>query len=167
MQAENNKKQLIRDILQLLLFVVVLYLVTSFLLKRCYIASPSMEPTLMTGDVVLFLNDAVTGVRREDIIAFDQEGMLVCKRVIGVGGDHILIKDGYAFVNGERMDSDSYTQIPASTFAGLKDEYDVPEDTVFVMGDNRCDSFDSRFWDNPFVDVKSIKGRYLTTLVHS
>ncbi len=153
-----------KDLFLFLVVAILAYAIVSFSFDKSRIMSASMEPTLMTGDTVIYINDFFTGVDRGDIVEFETDGQIFSKRVIGIGGDHISFEDGYVVINGKKADSDEYTLIPASTFPGNSTEYNVPEECFFVMGDNREDSFDSRFWTEPFVKKEDVKGKYLFTL---
>ena len=138
------------------------------------VMSPSMEPTLMTGQKQLFLNSRLTGtLKRGDIIEFYKEdrghtalddinpfssNVILCKRIIGVGGDKIELKNGKVYVNGNVLD-EPYAVGDTAPFH--QDTYVVPDGCVFVMGDNRENSADSRFWDNPYVSLYRIRGKFV------
>ena len=93
-----------------------------------FVPSASMEPTLKTNSVIF--GTRIYGALQEgDIIVFQHESDMLVKRIVGVGGQ-ILEVEGI--------------------------NYYVPEDCYFVMGDNRDNSWDSRFWKNPFVNKKSV-----------
>lgn len=101
--------------------------------------------------------------QRGDIAVVYSEELheLIIKRIIGIGGDVILIKDGKVFLNNEELDE---TYLPKDTITeapGLRDGFPfiVPKDSYFFLGDNREISFDSRFWDNPFIKRKFIRGK--------
>ncbi len=78
------------------------------------------------------------------------------KRVIGLPGDHIIIKDGIVNVNGEDLQED---YVKNNDFSDDELIYDVPEGKYFFLGDNRPVSKDSRRWINPYVDQADIKGK--------
>jgi signal peptidase I len=119
-----------------------------------YIPTPSMAPTLEVGDRLLV--EKVTRyfrpVQRGDIIVFRPPPALLerrpdlrdsfIKRVIAVGGDQLEIRGGVPYVNGEPQPDSATVQRDTFQMPSL----DVPPDSYFVMGDNRPDSFDSRFW---------------------
>ena len=139
-------------VILLVAFALVFGLVRPFILEAFWIPSKSMVPTLEVGDRV-FVNKFIYHFHppeRHDIIVFrsaegstegGQEDLI--KRVVGVPGDEISVQDGTLFVNGERQEEPYVNeQSPdTSSFGPMV----VPEGKVFVMGDNRADSLDSRF----------------------
>ena len=145
--------------------VLVAVLLRAFVVQTFYIPSGSMEPTLQIGDRILVnkLSYDLHGVDRGDIVVFSRPPAENCggpevndlvKRVIGLPGDVLSLSDHYVDVDGKRLDE---TWLPASeqgeTFPGpgsnsfnLAHAYRVPANDYFVMGDNRTDSCDSRYW---------------------
>jgi signal peptidase I len=148
--------------------LLVALVVRSTLAQAFWIPSPSMEPTLQEGDRVLVnkLSYRLHDVNRGDIVVFERPPSAVSanpaddipdliKRVIGLPGDTIEARaDGLVYVNDRRLD-ESY--LPADTRTGNLPEQEVPEDQVFVMGDNRGNSSDSR--DFGAIDEDLIVGR--------
>lgn len=151
------------EYLKMIIFVVaVVLVVNNFLLINAKIPSESMEQTIMTGDRVFGNRLAyVFGEpERYDIIIFkypDNEKELFIKRIIGMPGETVEIKDGKVYINGsEEPLKDSFTP---ETSVGDYGPYTVPEDSYFVLGDNRNYSRDSRFWNNPYVAEDKILGK--------
>ena len=151
------------EYLKMIIFVVaVVLVVNNFLLINAKIPSESMEQTIMTGDRVFGNRLAyVFGEpERYDIIIFkypDNEKELFIKRIIGMPGETVEIKDGKVYINGsEEPLKDSFTP---ETPEGDYGPYTVPEDSYFVLGDNRNYSRDSRFWNNPYVAEDKILGK--------
>ena len=130
--------------LAMLLFVVRPFFVESFL-----ITSDSMAPTLRPGDRVLAnkLTYRFSDPRRGDVVAFEgsddgQTGQVLVKRVVATSGDTVEFRDGTLRINGEPH-KEPY--IKAGSPSGKTQEpLKVPEGSVFVMGDNRVASMDSR-----------------------
>jgi signal peptidase I len=124
------------------------------------IPSGAMEPALQIGDTVHVESGSVN---RGDIVVFSRppnehcgggESRDLVKRVIGMPGDNVSLSEGYVYINGRRLDE---TWLPASeqgvtdpgpsgTSYSLDEPYRVPSNDYFVLGDNRTDSCDSRYW---------------------
>jgi signal peptidase I len=133
--------------------IVIALLVEAFLIQAFWIPSESMEPTLHIGDRVLVnkLSYNLHDVHRGDVIVFErppvassqEDGEIkdLIKRVIAVEGDTIEGRDGEVYVNGDRIEED-YLE-PGTPTTDLEEETIKP-DHVFVMGDNRTNSEDSR-----------------------
>lgn len=151
------------EYLKMIIFVVVVVLVVNnFLLINVKIQSESMEQTIMTGDRVFGNRLAYVfgDPERYDIIIFkypDNEKELFIKRIIGMPGETVEIKDGKVYINGSKEPlKDSFTP---ETPVGDYGPYTVPENSYFVLGDNRNYSKDSRFWNNPYVAEDKILGK--------
>ncbi len=144
--------------------LVVAFLIKTFLLQAFFIPSGSMEPTLNIGDRVLVNKLAYDfhDVNRGDLVVFDrpqdEQGGVpdLIKRVIALSGETIQFRDGIIYVDNRRLDEPyqppgyltsglSLTNAGAALCGG-SDLCTVPEGHVFVMGDNRSDSRDSRFF---------------------
>ncbi|MDI3388395.1 signal peptidase I [Streptomyces sp. B-S-A8] len=139
----------------LALCLVFLLLVSTFVLQPFLIPSGSMEPTLSTGDRVLVNKLAYrfgSGPQRGDVVVFDGSGYFgdsdYIKRVVGVGGDRVTCRgkrgggQGRIEVNGEPVD-EPYL-FPGDAPSSVPFDVVVPEGTLFVLGDHRSDSSDSR-----------------------
>lgn len=146
--------------------IVLTFILNTFVLQPYEIPSGSMEKTIMTNDKV-FTEKVSLAFRKPkagDIVTFSDpqiDSRTLIKRVIAVEGDTIDIHDGLVFVNGERKYED-YTDgkltMPLSTFVeGLTYPYKVPDGKVFVMGDNRENSQDSRYFGP--ISITSITGK--------
>lgn len=153
--------------------LVVALVVKTFLFQAFYIPSASMEPTLEKGDRVLVnkLSYDLHDVHRGDIVVFelpdDQVGADgikdLIKRVIGLPGDTIETRDGAVYI-GDRLLDEPYLPEGMRTGDGGPnnpgiERQVIPEGTVFVMGDNRGNSHDSRYADRGPIPIDSIVGR--------
>lgn len=145
----------------LLVLVGVIWLVRATVVAPVLVDSASMEPTFSHGDVVLVSQrpPEVTDLGRGDLVVFrgPEDGLRTLKRVIGVGGDVLVVLDGVLIVNGEPVsepyvDHDLVDGYYSRTFT-------VPTGSVFVLGDNRGNSVDSR--DYGPVDGSELLGRVL------
>lgn len=136
------------------------------MLQISYIPTGSMEATIMTNDVVLFnrISYCVGEPQQGDIIEFYQEkaDKYLCKRVIGSPGDTISFQNGKVYINGEQLNETQYISDEVETYCNKT--FTVPEDSYFVMGDNRSRSFDSRYWKNPYVSNSDIKAKLIMVI---
>jgi signal peptidase I len=139
--------------------VVIAFVVKWLIVQPFYIPSQSMEPTLVPGDQVLVSKFIYRFVSPEpgNIIVFippNNENVDFIKRIVAVGGDTVQVKEGLVFVNGKQLQMDYRTEPGDYSNFGPKR---IPEDFVFVMGDNRSNSMDSRVFGP--VPKKNILGR--------
>ncbi|PKL52330.1 MAG: signal peptidase I [Nitrospira bacterium HGW-Nitrospira-1] len=185
MKKQKKKSSLRETIEAILVAFAIALVIRTFVIQAFKIPSGSMIPTLQVGDhllvnkfllgtpvdvpftnIHLFNMPGLRNPQRGDVIVFkypEDPTRDFIKRVIGVEGDSIESKDKTLFVNGRRL-VEPYTQHVDSFIkpAGMdgRDNFGpvtVPKDRVFVMGDNRDQSYDSRFWG--FVDLSMIKGK--------
>lgn len=126
----------------LLVVAAVAVLVATLFLPILQVSGTSMEPTFKDGDIIVLFKSSrfETG----ELIAFHHSGKILIKRVIGVPGDYITIdKEGTVFVNGNKLDEPYVTDKSLGDCA-VEFPYQVPESSVFVLGDHRSVSVDSR-----------------------
>src|SRR5262245_18582828 len=183
--AKARRKSLIREYGEAIIIAIILALVIRTLVVQAFtIPSGSMMDTLLVGDSILvnkflfgpevpFTDFRVPGLRepqRGDIIVFkspQDEKRDFIKRIVGIPGDQIIIRAHDVFVNGQRLKEPyvKYTAPPHSqgggqTYCGYAygcEATPVPAGSYFVMGDNRDNSQDSRYWG--FVRREKIKGK--------
>lgn len=154
------------DTVQTLLIVFAVFLVIwQFLFRPFQVSGNSMYPNYLDKEYVLtnIIALKLGQPKRGDVIVFkapnDPEKDYI-KRVIGIPGDQVMIRNGDVYVNGMPLDQETYLHPSVKTYGGsfLRDGLTetVPPDSYFVMGDNRNGSSDSREWG--FVPLKSIIG---------
>jgi signal peptidase I len=157
-ETEVNRRHILRDAVETILFALVLYLGINAVSARIRVDSVSMQPTLYAGDFVLVNRLAywIGSPGRGDVIVFkyppDPTQVPYIKRVIGLPGDQIHIADGKVFVNGQVL-VEPYLKVTTSRGG----DWVVPQDSLFVMGDNRNNSSDSRAWG--FVPLDNVIGK--------
>lgn len=159
----------ISSIKRMLIIFTVVYVLFSVFLSKGYIASGSMKPTLMTGSKVLYMKSWCYpfAIKRGKIIEFRHGSEIFSKRVIGLPGESIRINNGKVYVNNievvEKYIMDGATTEPLTGSMGNgKSIFIVPDNSYFVLGDNREASSDSRAWDDPFVKKSDITGIFLS-----
>lgn len=156
-RRDRRKKSMkvLREILGWVLYIfaviLVTYLIVTYVGQRTKVSGPSMEETLHDGDnlIVDKISYRFRDPERFDIIVFPYqyaEDTYYIKRIIGMPGDIIQIKDGYVYINNELLEEDVYgKELIDETKKGIADEpITLGEDEYFVMGDNRNHSSDSR-----------------------
>ncbi len=135
------------DVFETIAIALIMFFVINTLTARIRVESISMRPNLTEGDFVLVnrLAYKFAQPQRGDIIVFkyppNPNETPYIKRIIGLPGDHILIQNNQVYINGSRLNEPYLT---VTTNRG--GEWDVPPQSLFVMGDNRNNSSDSRAW---------------------
>ena len=173
--SANSGLQLVREWVTVLVVALVIAItVRSLILQQFYISGPSMEATMFQDNRVLVnkLSYRLHDIHRGDVVVFDRvtvDGQVVqhddlIKRVIALGGEKISIKDCKVFIDGKLLpepylnDYDlAQTVIEDRCRVPMMDEMIIPDDQLFVMGDNRPQSFDSRMFVP--IEQKLVVGR--------
>lgn len=179
----NKNNEVISFIKTAVIFLLLWLFIRGSIIEAFKIPSGSMIPTLQIGDYLL-VNKLSYGLRlpfvantiyeyskpkRGDIVVFTKEvldgpeekNMNFIKRVVAVEGDTIEVKNRTIFINGEPQVED-YTQwVYGGLPSGEVSQIQIPKGHVFLMGDNRDRSKDSRYWKEPFLPTTRIKGRAL------
>ena len=191
---KEEKKTFMQEVMSwigtIIFALIMAFLITKFIIVNAVIPSGSMETTIMTGDRII-ANRLVydfSSPERYDIAVFkfpDHTDTLYIKRVIGMPGDKVEIRDNQiyindsqeplidSFVNGQMNTPDAVYNVPSkgdslndySAFISDTSLYDkdgdglFDEDCYFMMGDNRNNSADSRLWNNKFVPESLMQGK--------
>lgn len=162
---ENEKvKKIFSWVFSMALTLALAALTAVFLFQSVMMQESSMEPTISVGDKFL-INKIVYKIqepKRGDIIVFktnaSEDAALHIRRVIGVPGDTVQIKEGRIWINGEIYNEGM--DLPKMTNAGLAENaISLQSEEYFVLGDNRNNSEDSRYGDIGLVEEKFITGK--------
>jgi len=169
----NKKMNVGAMILTVIAMIVAIcglsFVMREYVFSAYLVPSGSMEETIMTGDLVFTEKMSYLGSspQRGDIVTFadpndaSEEPRTLIKRVIAVAGDTIDIRDGNVYLNGNKLD-EPYTngkKTYISSSAGISYPFTVPTGKLWVMGDNRSNSQDSRYIGA--ITVSSVTGRAL------
>lgn len=159
------------QIVQTLVLTVVVYAaINAFVAQPYRVVQGSMQDTLQEGQFILIdkLTPRFEPYQRGDIVVFrppasaaEADDTPYIKRVIGVAGDRLEIRDGSVWVNGTPLDESDYVydEEPTYAFDQRLKAWDVPVDSLFVLGDHRTNSADSRTARIGFIPVEDVLGR--------
>ncbi len=169
MSEKNVRKEVISWVVTIVIAVVLALLIRTYVFNISVVPTGSMLPTIQlndkilvsrismwfgeveTGDLVVFKpSEAIESKRSED-----EKDSLLVKRVIAKGGETVEIISGTVFINGIEQKED-YVYNKSTDHFG---PYTVPDNCYFVMGDNRTNSWDARFWDEHYIAGENIVGK--------
>lgn len=168
---ESAQKAVLRKIWDsvgyLVIPVVSVLVLFGVVFSLAWVPTGSMEPTVPTRSHFIgwrlpyVVADPVP--QRGEIVMFrsDELDELLVKRVIGLPGDTISLAGGYVYINGEKLEEDYLVEQGITWPTAGGEIFEVPENCIFVMGDNRMGSYDSRGWNNPYVEIEKIKSKAL------
>ena len=165
-EKDSGLKRFVMDwVMPFVVAIIFAVLVNKFVFFNIKVPTESMYPTIKVNDRLLVTKVyQPKNLKTGDLIVFDsaETGDKLIKRLIGIPGDVVdIAENGTVSVNGKVLD-ESYVKNPGGK-AGIT--YKVPEDSYFVLGDNRSNSFDSRYWSKgSYVKGEDILGKAQFTI---
>lgn len=163
---DNRLKNEIIEWIKYIGFAVILaVIIRSFVFMTVKVPTGSMYPTIVEGDVLIVNRLAYRfgNPERGDIVVFrypDNPKEYYVKRLIGLGGERVEISGGRVYIDGDAIEEGYLSEEMEGAFG----PFDVPEQHFFMLGDNRNNSGDSRFWLNKYVSRQQIIGRAVFTI---
>ncbi len=156
------KKEIFSWTYTIVICFIIAFFINRFIIINANVPTGSMESTIMTGDRVIATRYSYwfSSPKRGDIVVFeypDDPSQYYVKRVAGLPGDTVEILDGIVYINGEVLDEPYLKETPYGDYG----PYSVPEDSYFMLGDNRNYSEDSRYWDNTYVSEDAILAKVM------
>lgn len=165
---KESEVSAVREILSWVLSFVIALLVAivlkDYVIINANVPTGSMENTIMPGDRLIGNRLAYlwSNPERGDIVIFhnpDNEDELYVKRIIGLPGEKIVVEDGKIYINdsGEALE-ETYLKEEWTNRTGPYC-FEIPEECYLMLGDNRNDSLDARYWNNTYVEKEKILGK--------
>jgi signal peptidase I len=161
----HARKEVREWIVSIAVALIAVFLIRSFLFTIIRVDGDSMKETLHNGErlIVTVLDVKLNGVQRDDVVICHYPGRTgmfglkenFVKRVVGVAGDKIVMLNGETYINGVKVD-EPFITYPSPMIDGA---WEVPEGCVFVCGDNRANSHDSRSSDVGVIQASEIVGK--------
>ena len=167
-KEKERSKSMLRTILGYILYILVIigltWMIVTFVGQRTRVSGQSMETTLQDGDnlIVDKISYRFHDPSRYDIIVFPykyEENTFYIKRIIGLPGEIVQVKDGYTYINGKKLTSDIYGREVMDEPGIAEEPVKLGKDEYFVLGDNRNDSTDSRDPDVGVLKKSDLMGR--------
>ena len=160
-KSVNWKEEVISWVQILVTALVISLVLNNFIIANSCVPTGSMQNTIMAGSRVIGFRLSYVGKNPErgDVVIFHAPDDITgktyyVKRIIGMPGDTVVIIDGKVYINNAQKPLDEpYLPEP---MAGSWGPYEVPENCYFMLGDNRNDSLDARYWKNQFVEKNQI-----------
>lgn len=167
MDEQRNASEKRKDLIGWGVYAMVLLaiiIIFNFILMIGKIPSESMEPTLMVHDWTIGSRLAYDGEKtpeRGDIVIFYQqdEDETMVKRVIGLPEETVSFVGGKVYIDGEPLDESAYLDDSVKT--ECDETFTVPEDSYFMLGDNREISLDARYWEHTYITEEDMESKVL------
>lgn len=165
-QPKSKLREAVEFLIPIVVAVIIAIILKSVVFANAVVPTGSMLNTIHEGDRIIASRLAYVkeDPQRYDVIIFnypDDEKQIYVKRVIGLPGETVQVVNGVVYVtktDGETIQLDD-SFVTNCTPEGNFGPFEVPADSYFMMGDNRNSSWDSRFWDNKFVNKEEILGK--------
>ena len=161
--SNRIKKEIFSWIQVIVMAFIIAFILKTFIFRPVYVKGPSMDPTLSDGQILILwkLNYQIGDPNRGDVIVIGEDedelqNKSLIKRVIGIPGDIIEIKNGDVYVNNEKLNPD---YVKDNTAANGFSKSVLPNGQYFVLGDNRGESRDSRDKSVGFIERENIEGK--------
>lgn len=161
------KNKVIKEIISWVVILVVAFAlamaINKWVIYKISSPTPSMENTFLVGEKVVIFRPSYLfqEPKRGDIVVFanpeEADGDDYIKRIIGLPGETVEGHDGEVYINGQPLEENYLREYMEGSFG----PYEIPEGYYWMMGDNRNESGDSRYWDDKFVPRKDIRGEAL------
>ena len=160
-------KILLLDLLDFIKYIVItsviVFIITRFFFPLAVVPSGSMEDTLPSQSIIIATKMSYwfDTPQKGDVVIFKRmkttgDNAYYVKRIVGVPGDTVEIKDGVTYINGVIYDEPWLKEQPAQEMFG---PFEVPAGQYFCMGDNRNNSYDCRYWEEHFIDGNDVSGK--------
>ncbi|MCI5967435.1 MAG: signal peptidase I [Tenericutes bacterium] len=137
----DNIKKIGKEIIPYLVIIILVLLIKAFIFTPVIVNGPSMMTNLHDKDIMILdkIGMKINGINRFDIVVIQTSQSKIIKRVIGLPGEIIEYKDNKLYINDKEVEDPYPSQITGDIERQL-----IPENTYYVLGDNRTDSVDSR-----------------------
>jgi signal peptidase I len=160
-KQKSNWEEMLSWVKVIVSAFVIAIILRTFIFQMALVNQSSMDPTLHEGQMLVIskINYFVGSPQRGQIVVLkdDYQNKLLIKRVVGLPGETVELKDGKVYINDAELSPD-YTAAPTYPYSQDQYKWTLPEGEYFVMGDNRTHSRDSRASDVGMIDRKKIVG---------